>query len=81
MNNDSHSDCTGDVCGPTGKQARLDAISSANAATVAFVAGGALVAGGVTLFLLGQPHSSGAAVTANVAGGPERVSLGLSGAF
>lgn len=50
------SGCVDNACPPDAKQARLDAIKAANTATVAFVAGGALVAGGITLLVVGSEH-------------------------
>jgi serine/threonine-protein kinase len=75
---DAASSCHGDVCDPTGKQLRLDAISDADASTVAFVAGGVLMAAGMTMFLLG-PRSA----PARVSGGDAKIEaapwLGPSG--
>ncbi len=55
------SGCTGDACTAGGAQTRRDALSAANASTIAFVVGGVLTAGGVALWLLaprhpGEPH-------------------------
>lgn len=80
-NNDSRGDCAGDICNPQGAQSRWDAISAGNRATAAFVAGGVLVAGGVTLFLVGR-HSStsaGAASSAQILPVIEPGQLGLLG--
>jgi hypothetical protein len=57
-NDDSAAGCNGDVCAPTGKQDRLDAISAAHNSTLAFVGGGVLAAAGVTMYLLGRPSHS-----------------------
>lgn len=57
-NNDSNSDCSGNVCGDAGFAARQDARSAGNAATVAFIAGGVLVATGVTLYVVGGPSKN-----------------------
>jgi len=54
-NSDSSDDCDGNVCGDSGYAARQDARSAGNTATIAFVAGGVLVATGVTLYVLGAP--------------------------
>ena len=54
-NNDANNDCSGNVCGDIGYSTRQDARSAGNVATVAFVAGGVLVATGVTLYLVGGP--------------------------
>ncbi|MBI5537369.1 MAG: hypothetical protein HY898_31895 [Deltaproteobacteria bacterium] len=56
-NSDSKSDCSGDACGPQGFSDRTDAVSAGNRATVGFLIGGALVAGGVTMILLGGSSS------------------------
>jgi hypothetical protein len=80
-NTDSQSDCTGNVCGPVGKQARLDALSAANASTVTFVIGGALVAGGLTLFILGRPSEPKPAVAAAPAIDNHSTGLVLAGTF
>ncbi len=57
-NHDSNSDCTGNVCGDTGYSLRQDARSAGNIATIAFVAGGVLVATGVTLYVVGGSQKS-----------------------
>jgi hypothetical protein len=80
-NSDSQNDCTGDFCGPVGKQARLDAISSANASTVAFVIGGVLVAGGVTLFVLGRPGDSRSTLAAAPAVDGQTTGVVVAGKF
>lgn len=46
------SGCQGDHCTPTAASIRRDALSSATASTVGFVAGGVLLAGGVVLWLV-----------------------------
>jgi hypothetical protein len=66
-NDDSESDCAGDVCGPAGKQQRLDALAASRASTVAFVAGGVLVAGGVALFVWGGRDNAKQAVGVSAA--------------
>jgi hypothetical protein len=63
-NNDSKSGCDGNVCDAAGKQARLDAISAGNKATVAMVIGGALVATGTVLFLVGRGQGAASERTA-----------------
>jgi hypothetical protein len=86
-----------DACGPGGPSrcAATDpsaVTSDKNAAhsdgtlsTVAFIAGGVLVAAGATLFLLGGRSEAGAAPSASVslapAVGPGLAALGLQGAF
>jgi len=51
---DSQNDCIKNLCGDQGTLDRNDAVSKGNAATWASIAGGVLVAGGVTLFVVGQ---------------------------
>jgi hypothetical protein len=55
--NGSPGTCTGDVCDTAGSAARRDAIRSADTSTVAFIAGGALVAAGVVLWLAAPAES------------------------
>jgi hypothetical protein len=83
LNNDSKHDCDAqNVCGPAGTASRHDAQSAGDVSTVAFVAGGVLVAGGVTMFVLGQPHSSGAtAVRAAPIVSEREFGIRLEGAF
>jgi hypothetical protein len=80
-NNDSRADCTGDACGPAGKQARYDALSAGNAATVAFIAGSALLAGGVVLFLVGSQGQQGPSLTASALGDGRGSEVMLAGSF
>jgi hypothetical protein len=47
--------CSNNVCPPAGKALRLEALTAADTATVAFVAGGVLTATGVAMFVLGSP--------------------------
>jgi hypothetical protein len=49
-----HGHCDGG-CDPEGAQARHDAIRSADTATVFFVAGGLLLAGGAVLYVVSAP--------------------------
>jgi hypothetical protein len=67
-NDDSAGACQG-LCMPDGSQARRDALSAADNATVAFVAGGALAAGGVVLWLA-APSGANIAVTPVVGAAP-----------
>lgn len=55
---DSDADCDGNVCGPQAFQDRTDAVSAGNRATIGFVAGGVLAAGGLTMVLLGSGKES-----------------------
>jgi hypothetical protein len=85
-NNDSNANghCTSTGCYSTGKQFRLDAIDAGNLATIAFAAGGVLVAGGVVLYLLGGPSKVGdtrAAISAAPAIGPGTAGLRFLGRF
>jgi len=58
-----HSDyerlCDGGVCAASAGPIHADAVAAGNASTVAFLVGGALVAGGVALWIVApRPHSS-----------------------
>jgi len=55
---DSDADCDGNVCGPQAFQDRTDAVSAGNRATIGFVVGGVLAAGGLTMVLLGTSKES-----------------------
>jgi hypothetical protein len=57
-NRDSSKGCIRDVCTAAGRQDRLDARSAGNAATVAFVVGAGLAVGGLSMYLLGEQHST-----------------------
>ena len=60
-NSASKEDCDADnFCGPTGKEARLDAQQAATVSTVGFAAGGLLVAGGLALVLLSPSQKTAA---------------------
>jgi hypothetical protein len=48
--------CLGNSCDPTGTDKRNSALDLATGSTIAFVAGGVLLAGGAALFLLGPAH-------------------------
>jgi hypothetical protein len=59
----SNKQCDGNACTAKGDELRHAAIAAGNGSTGAFIAGGALLAGGVLLFALGpSPSSMGAAV-------------------
>jgi hypothetical protein len=63
-NNESAKEgCMGDVCNDTGRALRLQALTASDRATIAFAAAGVLVAGGVTLLILGR-HKAEASETA-----------------
>jgi len=51
---DSNNDCTANKCGPQGFDSRTSAVKNGNAATIFGIAGGALVAGGAAVFVLGR---------------------------
>jgi hypothetical protein len=60
-NNDSKNDCDAQsVCGPAGLASRHDSRSAGDVSTISFIAGGVLLAGGTTMFLLAKPRSTGA---------------------
>lgn len=81
QNDDSRSDCTGNVCGAAGRQERFNAIGSAKGATIATVIGGALVAGGIALFIVGRPHEASASLAAAPAVDPRGGGLVFRGTF
>jgi len=54
----SNDDCTGNACGPDGTRDRLAAGEAADVATVAFIAGGALLGAGIALFVAGAPKDA-----------------------
>ena len=66
-NEDSKVGCDGDRCSPAATQDRLDARAFGNVATVSFLAGGALIAMGTTLYIVGAPPKSPAARTSTPA--------------
>jgi hypothetical protein len=82
---DSEPACNGqDQCTTqAGYDARKSAVRSASISTIAFVAGGVLAAGGITLYLVGQPgnsqHASHLTVTPAVL--PVGASVWLTGRF
>jgi hypothetical protein len=53
-NNDSKSNCFGDMCTPAGKKDRLDARSAGNVATISLIGGGALTAAGAAMLIFGR---------------------------
>jgi len=78
-NKASKDDCNGDICGPQGFSDRLDAISAGNRATIGFVAGGILAAGGLAMVLIGSGKSSDPSLQASPAVGFDSVGLVLKG--
>jgi hypothetical protein len=83
LNNDSNKDCNAQsTCGAAGYSSRHDAQSAGNVSTIAFVAGGALLAVGATMFVLAKPRSSaGMALRASPFVSDREVGLGFQGAF
>lgn len=92
-NQDSKTYCNGDDCQPMGKDLRDTALSDARVSTVLFIAGGALIAGGL-FFLLRAPPEGAETSSASFGGvarpgleglaadlGPNRASLALRGRF
>jgi hypothetical protein len=86
-NSDSNKDCTGNSCHPQGYVDRAEAFDNGNIATILGVAGGVLVAGGATLFIVGRSRSgerdtgSKAAPRLTVGMGPLGLGAQLSGRF
>jgi hypothetical protein len=71
-------------CDATGYSLRSDAVNASNAATIALVAGGALAAAGVTLFLVGSPKEAkpdAATVAATPVAGLGMAALLVQGRF
>jgi hypothetical protein len=83
LNNDSNKDCNAQSsCGPGGFSSRQDAQSAGNVSTIAFVAGGAVLAAGVTMFVLAKPRSnSGMAIRMTPFVSDRELGVGLQGAF
>jgi hypothetical protein len=71
--------CVNDACDAFGKRARSDASGQALVSTVAFIAGGAALAGGIALYLTAPSSSSSLALTTTV--GPQDGLLVVRGAF
>jgi hypothetical protein len=81
QNDDSRSDCAGNVCGATGRQERFSAIASARGATVATVIGSALVVGGAALFIVGRPREASPSLAAAPAVDTRGAGLVFRGTF
>jgi hypothetical protein len=80
-NESNSSGCVDNACPPDAKQLRIDARNAGNVATVGFVAGGVLLAGGVTLILL-APKSTAAQVGVAATISPTGMSgLSMTGRF
>ena len=85
-NSDSEDDCDGNVCGDQGTKDRNDARSKGDTATWLGIAGGVLVAGGATLFIVGRSGSSAESASARsprlaVGAGPHGFGAQLSTRF
>jgi hypothetical protein len=68
-NNASQTGCVGNACPPDAKRTRLDALWAGDASTVAFVASGVLLAGGLVMYIGGRGGGPAAA--------PVRATTGL----
>jgi hypothetical protein len=81
-NNESNEHCTNDMCDPQGKQARLEARTSGNVSTVAFIGGGTLLVGGAIMYFVGAESSPrrGSLRAAPMAGRSE-LGMVVSGSF
>jgi hypothetical protein len=82
----SNTDCTGDECGVSGRQARSDAVSRGNWATLLGASGVVLVGGGATLFYLGHRSRASHAMPKGAIGlvfdaAPGAVLTGIKGGF
>lgn len=82
-NADSNADnhCINDACDDLGTQRRRDARSAGNLSTAMFVVGGALVAGGVVLFVVGGPAEAKRTVAATPIVGPSSGGFAFNGSF
>jgi hypothetical protein len=78
-NDDSRKGCVGDVCDGPSTQARRDALTAGNRATVAFVVGGVLFAGGVAVFFAARPSPGGGSSSASIVPVIEPGRLALAG--
>jgi hypothetical protein len=77
-NDQAGSSCTGHACtDPNAVHLTDEALSAARGADVAFVAGGALLAGGVVMLLL-APRSS---VQVTASAGPRSAGVSIAGAL
>jgi serine/threonine-protein kinase len=67
-NAESEKNCDDDDCEPAGAADRAAAVEAASIATVSALAGGVLLATGITLFLIGAPDSDGTSVSITPSG-------------
>lgn len=81
---DSSKNCNGDSCGPQGFSDRTAAVSKGNTATILGIAGGALVASGAVLFIVGRTQgqrSEGPSLGLAFGAGPTGADAHFSGRF
>jgi serine/threonine-protein kinase len=78
---DGDKNCVGDICNAQGVSDRDDALTAGNVSTIAFVVGGAAIAGGVLLYLLAPKTRSGAATGLGLTPTAHAGQVGLGGAF
>jgi hypothetical protein len=71
--------CGETQCSPNGRDTRLDAQQAGNVATLLFVGGGALLAGGVTFYLVGNGQNDAVSLEVLPAFGANDVGFALSG--
>jgi hypothetical protein len=81
QNRDSTLNCTENLCNSNGTHERLDAISSANGATAAFIVGGVSLVAGVTLFVVGRSRPAHTAFAAGAAADAQSGRLVFCGTF
>ncbi len=74
---DADQECDATGCSPAGFTLRNDAISAGNLATISFIAGGVLFAGGVTLYLTAPRPPTQRADTAAVRRSPATLRVGV----
>ncbi len=83
-NNDSKAGCVDDLCTPAAKQARLDARSAGNFATVGLVGGSTLAAAGLVMFIVGrrsEPRSTVGSILAVPMASADGVGAMVRGSF
>jgi hypothetical protein len=82
MNNVSYEGCTANLCDPAHAQTRIDARTDGNVSTVAFAAGGALLAGGAILyFTMGEPRGARGSVRAVTVATPSMLGVRVGASF
>lgn len=85
-NDDSRSQCVGDLCTDVGKKSRQDALTAGNVATAGFIGGPVLAAAGLAMILLGHHRESAlgpsaASIEAYPVVGPGAFGGGVRGTF